>query len=208
MALWTEAHQAPLSVGFSRRENGWLPCPPPRDLHDPGIQPVSRVSPALEGRFFTTEPADMYNTFIALTKHMFNKYCLILSFANVQMMISFLEFSWHLYIISTQPHPNFSFMLSHQTDERGHAVRVPRVGKTQKCMNMCEKRCGPFTRSLRPPQGLGSSCVSGKEQPPWAKATGLSLAGTGEVLTLANGRSKWVGQGDCSDLGHQREPEA
>ena len=75
-------------------------------------------------------------------------------------------------------------------------------------MNMCEKRCGPFTGSLRPPQGPGSSWVSGKEQPPWAKATGLSLAGAGEVLTLANGRSNWVGQGDCSDLGHQREPEA
>ena len=47
------------------------------------------------------------------------------------MMISFLEFSWHLYIISTQHHPNSSFMLSHQTDERSHEVRVSRVGKTQ-----------------------------------------------------------------------------
>ena len=108
-----------------------LPCPPPGDLHDPGIQPVSLASPALAGRFFTPEPADMYNMFIALTKHMFNKYHLILSFANVQTMISFLEFSWHLYIIGTQPHPNSSFMLSHQTDEGGHEVRVSRVGKTQ-----------------------------------------------------------------------------
>ena len=30
-----------------------LPCPPPGDLPDPGIEPVS---PALAGRFFTTEP--------------------------------------------------------------------------------------------------------------------------------------------------------
>ena len=90
-----------------------LPCPPPGDLHDPGIQPVSLASPALAGRFFTPEPADMYNMFIALTKHLFNNYHLILSFANVQTMISFLEFSWHLYIISTQHHPNSSFMLSH-----------------------------------------------------------------------------------------------
>ena len=52
--LWTPAHQAPLSVGFSRQEY-WsgLPFPPPGDLPDPGIEPES---PALAGGFFTTEP--------------------------------------------------------------------------------------------------------------------------------------------------------
>ena len=51
---WTVARQAPLSVGFSRQEywNGW-PILPPGDLPDPGIE---RVSPALAGGFFTTEP--------------------------------------------------------------------------------------------------------------------------------------------------------
>jgi len=36
--LWTVAHQAPLSMGFSRQEY-WsgLPLPTPRDLPDPGI---------------------------------------------------------------------------------------------------------------------------------------------------------------------------
>ena len=40
--LWTVAHQAPLSMMFSRREY-WsgLPCPPPGDLPDSGIEPVS-----------------------------------------------------------------------------------------------------------------------------------------------------------------------
>ena len=49
---WTLAHQAPLSMGFSRQEywNG-LPCSPPGDLPDPGIKPASS---ALAGRFFTT----------------------------------------------------------------------------------------------------------------------------------------------------------
>ena len=49
---WTVAHQAPLSVRFSRQEY-WsgLPCPPPGDLPDSGIEPVS---PALVGEFFTT----------------------------------------------------------------------------------------------------------------------------------------------------------
>ena len=53
--IWTAAHQAPLSMGFSRQEY-WsgLSCPSPRDLADPGIKPVSLTSPALAGRFFTT----------------------------------------------------------------------------------------------------------------------------------------------------------
>ena len=40
--LWTAAHQAPLSMGFSRQEY-WsgLPCPPPGDLSNSGIEPVS-----------------------------------------------------------------------------------------------------------------------------------------------------------------------
>ena len=49
------AHQAPLSLGFSRQEyQSGLPCPPPGDLPNPGIEPVSLMSPALVGRFFTT----------------------------------------------------------------------------------------------------------------------------------------------------------
>ena len=46
--------QAPLSMGFSGQEY-WseLPCPPPGDLLDPGIEPAS---PALAGGFFSTEP--------------------------------------------------------------------------------------------------------------------------------------------------------
>ena len=44
-------------AGFPRQEY-WsgLPFPPPGDLLDPGIKPVSLVSPALAGGFFTTEP--------------------------------------------------------------------------------------------------------------------------------------------------------
>ena len=51
---WTVAHQAPLSMGFSR-QGYWsgLPCPPPGALPDPGIEPTSLMSPALKGGFFT-----------------------------------------------------------------------------------------------------------------------------------------------------------
>ena len=50
----TVAHQAPLSMGFSRQEY-WsgLPFPPPGDLN-PGIKPESHMSPTLAGKFFTT----------------------------------------------------------------------------------------------------------------------------------------------------------
>ena len=47
--LWTVAHQAPLSMGFSRQEY-WsgLPCPPPGGLPDLGTPCL------LVGGFFTT----------------------------------------------------------------------------------------------------------------------------------------------------------
>ena len=46
---WTIAHQASLSMGFSKQEY-WsgLPLPSPRDLLDPGMEPVSPASPALQ----------------------------------------------------------------------------------------------------------------------------------------------------------------
>ena len=55
---WTLAHQAPLSMGFSREEY-WsgFPWPPPGDLPDPGTEPTSLIFPALANRFFTTSPA-------------------------------------------------------------------------------------------------------------------------------------------------------
>ena len=57
---WTVAHQAPLSMGFSRQKY-WsgLPFPSPGDIPNPGIEPrspdrtpVSRTA----GRRFTSEP--------------------------------------------------------------------------------------------------------------------------------------------------------
>ena len=33
-----------------------LPCPPPGDLPDPGVEPTSLSSPPLAGRFFTAGP--------------------------------------------------------------------------------------------------------------------------------------------------------
>ena len=69
---WTVAHQAPLSLGFPRQEY-WsgLPCPPPGDLPDPGMEPSSHTSPALAGGFFTASttwmPPDILLAFIQVT---------------------------------------------------------------------------------------------------------------------------------------------
>ena len=51
---WTVAHQAPMSMGFSKQEY-WsgLPFPSPGDLPDPEIE---LASPALADGFFTAVP--------------------------------------------------------------------------------------------------------------------------------------------------------
>ena len=51
--LWTVAHQAPLSVGFSRQDY-WsgLPFSSPGDLLNPGIKPGS---PAMQAKSLPTE---------------------------------------------------------------------------------------------------------------------------------------------------------
>ena len=68
--LWTIAHQAPLSLGFSRQEY-WsgLPSPSPGDLPNPGIEPASLMSPALEGGLFATSTTwEDHNTRHSVTK--------------------------------------------------------------------------------------------------------------------------------------------
>ena len=52
---WTIAHQAPVSMGFSRQDYySGLPCPSPEDLPDPWIKLAFLMSPPLAGGFFTT----------------------------------------------------------------------------------------------------------------------------------------------------------
>jgi len=49
--LWTVACQALLSMGFSRQKywNG-LPCPPPGDIPNSEIKPISRACSCVAGR--------------------------------------------------------------------------------------------------------------------------------------------------------------
>ena len=56
---WTVAHQARLSMEFSRQEY-WsdLSFPPLGDLPNPGIEPTSPAFPVLADGFFTTVPPE------------------------------------------------------------------------------------------------------------------------------------------------------
>ena len=50
-------HQVTLSMGVFRQEHrSGLPFSPPRDLLNPGIEPTSPASPALQADSLPTEP--------------------------------------------------------------------------------------------------------------------------------------------------------
>ena len=93
---WTLALQAPLPMGFPRKEY-WsrLSFPPPGGLPDPGIELASLEFPALAGGFFTT--VSPYCKVFLLS--FFKRQCTVLSewqiFSFVNGLVgSLLEF-WH-----------------------------------------------------------------------------------------------------------------
>ena len=51
---WTAKLLCPWNSPGKNMGEYWLPCPSPRDLPNPGIEPASLTSPALAGVFFTT----------------------------------------------------------------------------------------------------------------------------------------------------------
>ena len=80
---WTVAHQAPLSMGFSRQEY-WsgLPFPSPGDLPDPEVESLPLKSSALAGRFFPT--LTTWDT------HMFSYYLVPFLFSLKKVLSHFL----------------------------------------------------------------------------------------------------------------------
>ena len=73
---WAVTTQVPLSMGFSMQEYcSGLSFPSLGALPDPGIEPMSLVSPALSGGIFTTTPPGKLKSFIANSHiHLFT-YC-------------------------------------------------------------------------------------------------------------------------------------
>ena len=105
--LPTVACQDPLSMEFSRKES-WspFPCPPPGDLPNPGIKPVSLVSPALSEGLFTMRLSQatweaiyiyvyiqfyiyIYNSYIYIHIHIYVCMLLLLSrFSHVRLCVT------------------------------------------------------------------------------------------------------------------------
>ena len=79
VTLWTVAHKILLSMGLSRQQY-WseLPFPPPEDLPDPGIKPVSPLSPELADDYhWATWEAPYFpccGQFCWVTLHILQKY--------------------------------------------------------------------------------------------------------------------------------------
>ena len=82
---WTIAHQAPLSMGFSKQEyRTGLPLPPPGDLPNPRMEPASLMSPALAvgslGVVNTVNQWFMKTFMLSLMYLHFNRFVLFLFF--------------------------------------------------------------------------------------------------------------------------------
>ena len=97
VTLGTVACQAPLSMGVSRQEH-WsgLPCPPPGDFPNPGIEPGSLMSPALAGGFFTTWSATWKAAYIYYTYIMHITICV----CRIYIYTFFLEYSLPFWFIT------------------------------------------------------------------------------------------------------------
>ena len=91
MTPWTVAHQAALSMEFPRQEY-WsgLPFSTLGYLLDPGIEPMSLMSPALAGEFFTTVPPGKPTS--SLLKSLTIVHCLIVFYHPKEW---FLPFRFH-----------------------------------------------------------------------------------------------------------------
>ena len=99
--LWTVAHQAPLSMGFSRQEY-WsgLQCTPPGDLPDPGI-----MSSALTGGFFTTSTTWESILYIVLCILLVVIHC-VYAYAQSLSCVQFFATAWTL---AHQASPSMGF---------------------------------------------------------------------------------------------------
>ena len=109
---WTIAHQAPLSMGFSRREY-WsgLPFPSPGDLPDPGIKPASLASPALACSLLS-EPPGKPSTHVFLLNFFFcGNIEVLLSWQISVMQYIVVNYSHHVTHYILRPYLSYNYNL-------------------------------------------------------------------------------------------------
>ena len=141
---WTVARQAPLSMELSRHEY-WseLPFPSPEDLLDPGIEPSSPASPALQADSLLTEQPGKpiyFPLFRAFTSHYFAK-------------ISLAEVSNDFQTVKSKAHFPGVLKVSQQASF-GHGGPF--------------SAWSPLWLGCQDTPPVGGSCIS--DQPPWAPA--------------------------------------
>ena len=110
MTLWNIAHQTSLSTEFPRQEyQSGLPFPSPENLPHPGIKPTS---PALAGRFFTTQPHGK-----SINRHIPQQICLFdgrIIFSLTSLFNSAPIFTQHGFMTSKMH--NYSFVEGELSD--------------------------------------------------------------------------------------------
>ena len=97
---WTVAYQAPLFMGFPRLKNTGVGCHFLLQGLFPGMEPVSLASPALVGRFFTTEPLGKPPTVLLQSKQLVVDCFLII----ILLQFSSVQFSNSVVSDSLRPH--------------------------------------------------------------------------------------------------------
>ena len=125
-ALWTAACKASLSMGFSRQKY-WsgLPCPPPRDLPDPGIPTQTSLNPTCIGRWILTTST---------------------SWKTPNMMYFSLFSSWPIGRINVKQHKMFEIMefVSCHTWAKWSNKKMLEIGKKLNCKRGELARWGAF----------------------------------------------------------------
>ena len=143
---WTIAHQAFLFIGFSRQEY-WsgLPCSPPGDLPNPGIELVFLTSPALAGGFFITSTA--WET---------REYVIFYEKEELRLLIS-----WHwdeeiTLDYSSEPNVTTRVLVNGRVEEKGMRGHHEWFDKDSTCHCwLWRQRKGSQLKECRQPQEIG-----------------------------------------------------
>jgi len=149
---WTISHQAPLFMGFSRQDY-WsgLPCSPPGDLPNLGIEPVSLTSPALAGGFFITS-----------TTWETREYVIFYEKEELRLQIELkLLISWHwneeiTLDYSSEPNVITRVLVNRRLEEEGMRGRCEWFGKDSTCHYwLWRQRKGSQLKECRQSQEIG-----------------------------------------------------
>ena len=167
---WTVGLQTPLSMGISKQDD-WsgLPCPPPGDLPNPGIELKSLSSPALSAGFFTIEPFGKPSVKMTIAKVKILCHWAISENLQLEDFFFFLDnWSWIDFLITHNTVPLWAQKQVHNdlpTIHKLQAVTPRQYFRDEEtwltrwnCQLMVELRRGGFPSSS---DGKASACNAG-----------------------------------------------